>query len=180
MGTVKLNDRTREPLGPDRIVQHHRLALVGSSKVELSPGRFGTGPAAFTPAEMHHNFAIWPVKNHADRRPRLHLYYCVRCKQAFSVDDWSGRSTPVDSQGTPLQGREAIKRLGTFSCGPCPALSRLTRPRPTSTLIPIHTARGRLTELSSAGWRVWRAVVAYWHRLAQMDRPCVNLRNNRR
>jgi hypothetical protein len=147
---MKLNNQTGEPqVGPDKIVQHNKSALVSSSKVELSPARFGIGRAAFTLAEMRHNFAIWPVNNHVDHRLKLHLYYCVRCKQAFSVDDWSGCATPVDSQGTPLKGSEAIKRLDTFSCGPCPALSRLTGPRPTSNLIPIQTVRGRLTDLTA-------------------------------
>jgi hypothetical protein len=127
------------------------------AKVELRPARFGIGRAAFTLDEMRHNFA-WPVKN-VDHRLKLHLYYCVRCKQAFSVEDWSGYATPLDSQGT-LQGSEAIKRLDTCSCGPCPALSRLTGARPTSNLIPSQTVRGRLTDLTAAPLRAWKAVVA--------------------
>jgi hypothetical protein len=42
IGTVELNNQIGEPgLGPDKIVEHHKLALVSSSKVELSLARFG-------------------------------------------------------------------------------------------------------------------------------------------
>jgi hypothetical protein len=177
MRAVELNKQTAEPrVGPDETLQHHKLGLVVSGKVEFAPAHSGTGRAGFTPAEMRHNFAIWPVKNRAGHRPKLHLYYCVRCKQAFRVDDWSGYTIPLDSHGTPLQGREATKRLDTFSCGPCPAFSRLTGPRSTSNLIPIQTAQGRLSDLTSAGRRVWKAIVAHWHRFPKTDRTSRDVR----
>jgi len=167
---VELNHQTGEPrVGPDRIAQRYKLALVSSGKVESSPASLGAGPAMFTRAEMRHNFAIWAIKNQADTRRQRHLYYCVRCKQAFSVDDRGGCVTPLDSQGTPLQGSEARKRLDTFSCGPCPAFKGLTRPRLTSKIIPIQIKRGPLTGLTSAGRRAWKAVVAHWHRLPKPD-----------
>jgi len=154
MRAVELNKQTGEPrVGPDKIVQHHQLALVSSGKVELSPVRSRTGGAAFTPAEMRHNFAIWAVKKDVYTTPKRHIYYCVRCKQAFSVNDRSGCVTPLDSQGSTLQGNEALKRLNTFGCGPCPAFSRLTGPWPTSNLIPIRTTSGRVTDLISAARR---------------------------
>ena len=171
MTAVELNKQIAEPrVGPDDTVQHHKLTLVASGTLELSPAQRWTGRAAFTPAEMRHNFAIWAVKDDVDSTLKRHLYYCVRCKQAFSVDDWSGCTTALDSHGAPLQGREAIKRLDTFSCGPCPAFSRLTAPRSTSNLIPIQTARGRFSDLTLAGWRGWKAIVALWHRLPKTDR----------
>jgi hypothetical protein len=177
---VELNSQTGEPrIEPERIAQHHKLALVSSGKVKFSPASFGTGRAMFTAAEMRHIFAIWAVKNNADTRPQRPLYYCIRCKQAFSVDDSSGSVTPLDSQGNTLQGSEAIRRLDTFSRGPCPAFSGLTGPRFTSKIIPIHSARGRLTDLTSAGRRAWKAVVAHWHRLPTADRTSPNVRNIR-
>jgi hypothetical protein len=171
MLAVELNNQTGEPrVGPDMIAQRHKLALVRSNKVEFSPASFGAGRTMFTSAEMRHNFAIWAVKNNAGTRPRRHLYYCVRCKQAFSVDDRSGCVTPLDSQGNTLHGSDAKKRLDTFSCGPCPAFSGLTGPRQTSKIIPIQITGGRPTDLTSAGSRAWKAVVAHWHRLPKPDR----------
>jgi hypothetical protein len=168
---VELNNQTGAPrVGPERILQRHNLALVSAGKVEFSPAKFGAGRPVFTPAEMRHNFAIWAVKNNADTRRQHHLYYCIRCKQAFSVKDSSGTVSPLDSQGNALQGSEAIKRLGTFSYGPCAAFNGPMGARLTSKIIPIHSARGRLTYLASAGRRAWRALMAHWHRLPTMAR----------
>jgi hypothetical protein len=178
MQAVELNSQTGAPrVGPERILQRHNLALVSAGKVEFSPTRFGaaraTAQTMFTSAEMRHNFAIWVVKNNADTRRQHHLYYCIRCKQAFSVNDSSGAVSPLDSQGNALQGSEAIKRLGTFSCGPCAAFNGPMGARLTCKLIPIHSARGRLTYFASAGRRARRALMAHWHRLPTMDRMSV-------
>jgi hypothetical protein len=129
---------------------------------------------------LRHNFAIWAVKNNADTGAQRHLYYCLRCKQAFSVDDRSGCVTAVDSEGNTLQGSEAIRRLDTFSRGPCPAFSRLMGPRFTSKIIPIHSAHRRLTDLTSAGRRAWKAFMAQWHRLPTTDRTSPNVRSKRK
>jgi hypothetical protein len=156
-------------VGPERMVQRHNLALVSAGKVEFSPTRFGaaraTAQTMFTSAEMRHNFAIWAVKNNADKRGHHHLYYCIRCKQAFSVNDSSGAVSLLDSQRNALQGSEAIKRLGTFRCGPCAAFTGFMGVGLTSKIIPIHSARGRLTYLAAAGRRAWRALMAHWRRL---------------
>ena len=145
----------------DRPVRFRRLAPVKSGKVEFSPA--SAAAAMFTPDEMRHNFAIWALKKDADSTPQRHLYYCVRCKQAFSVDDRSGSVTPLDPQGEPIQVNEAVKRLETFSHGPCPAFSGLiTGPRLTTKVIPIWTVRGGVTKLILAGRRTWKEVVGQW------------------
>jgi hypothetical protein len=156
---VELNCQGTVPrTAMDKMVRFHRLSLVKSSKVELSPASVGTASATFTPAEMRHNFAIWMLNKDAPAGRAAHLYYCIRCKQAFSVDDRSSSVTPLDPQGEPLLGSEAVKRLDTFSYGPCQAFSGLTAgPRLTSKVIPIQAAR--LTRLTSAGRRTWKALV---------------------
>ena len=179
MQAVELNSETGEPprIVPDKVVQRHELALVSSGKVEFSPASLGPGLATFTAAEMRHNFAIWAVKNDGDSRSQRQLYYCIRCKQNFSIDDTSGSVTPLDSRGYTLQGSEAKSRLDTFASGPCAAFSKLTRPRFTSKIIPIRSARRRLTYLTSAGCRVWKALMAHWHRLPTVDRTSRNVRS---
>jgi hypothetical protein len=175
---VELDNHTDEPrFGRDRIIQRHKLGRVCSGKVEFSPATFARGRAIFTRAEMRHNFAIWAVTNNTANGAPRHLYYCLRCKQAFSVDDRSGYVTPLDSQGNTLQGGEAVKRVDTFSYGPCPAFSKLVRQRLTSKIIPIHFAPARLTGLTSLGFRTWKAVVAHWHRLRMADRTSQNVRS---
>jgi hypothetical protein len=118
-----------------------------------------SGPP-FTSAEMRHNFAIWALDHNEDHKQRRrHLYFCVRCEQAFSVDDRDGSATPLDSRGSPIEAREAARRLKTFSCGPCPAFSRLTRPRFRSKVTPIRAAGRRSTSLASACHRAWKSVL---------------------
>jgi hypothetical protein len=178
---VEINKQNAEPrIDLDKAVQRHKLALVRSGKVEFSPTSVGAGRAMFTPAEMRHNFAIWALNKGVPAGRAAHLYYCVRCKRAFSVADRGGSVTPLDSQGNALQGSEAIKRLDTFSCGPCPACSGLTDPRLTSKVIPIQTARGHLSDLTSACRRAWEAVMMQWHRLPRTDRTTHNMRSNRK
>lgn len=144
-------------------MRFHRLAPVKSSKVEFSPA--SAAAPMFTPAETRHNFAIWTSKEDAVSGHEQHLYYCVRCKEAFSVGRRSGSITPLDPQGNAVQGTEAAKRLATFSQGPCPAFSALiASQRLTLKVIPIRTARGRVTKLILMGRRTWKAVVGQWSR----------------
>jgi hypothetical protein len=165
---VKLNCQGAVPrTALDKMVRFHRLSLVKSSKVELSPASFGTPGAMFTPAEMRHNFAIWEAKQKLPTRRTVHLYYCVRCKQAFSVDDRSGAVTPLDLHGDPIQGSEAVRRLATFGDGPCPAFSGLIAgPHFTRKVIPIRDVRGRFTKLILVGSRTWKAAVGQWRRFS--------------
>jgi hypothetical protein len=151
----------------DKMVRFHRLALVKSSKVEFSPASAGAPGAMFTPGEMRHNFAIWVLKKDTDFTRQRHLYYCIRCKQAFSVDDRSRSITPLDPHGDPIQGTEAAKRLATFSQGPCPAFSGLIAgQRLTPKVLPIRAVRGRFTNLMLAGCRSWKTVVGQWRRFS--------------
>jgi hypothetical protein len=118
-----------------------------------------------TPVEMRHSFAIWALTKDADSALRRHLYSCVRCKQTFGFDDRSGSVTPLDKQGDPIQGNEAVKRLATFSHSPCPVFSGLiTGQRLTTKVIPIRARRGPFTDLRLAAPRTWKALVGQWHR----------------
>jgi hypothetical protein len=74
---------------------------------------------------VRHSFAIQTL----GKRPGLfqaqrYLYYCVRCKWTFLIND-TGRNavTPVDSAGKELVAHEAHRRLLTFAQGPCSATS---------------------------------------------------------
>jgi hypothetical protein len=149
----------------DRMVRIRSLAPVKSSKVEFSPAR--AAAAIFTPAQMRHNFAIWASEKDAASAYRQHIYYCIRCKEAFSVADRSGSIMPLDPHGDPIRGSEAAKRLATFSQGPCPAFSGLIAgQRLTPKVIPIRAIRGRFTSLMLAGRRTWKAIVGQWQRFS--------------
>lgn len=148
---------------PSLIVQHHNLVLAKSGNVEFCGARVGTGAAMFTTAEMRHDFAIWTRNHNRDTGRQRYLYYCIRCKQAFSVSDRSESVTPLDSEGNALQGVEALKRLETFSCGPCAAFIGLPAPRFMSKLMPIQTTQSRLSHLTSVGRRALVAMARLHH-----------------
>ena len=163
-----------------RVVRFHRFALVKPSKVEFSPTTVGTASAMFTPAEMRHNFAIWAVNKDASVKPQRHLYYCLRCKEAFSVDDHSGSVTPLDPRGRPVLGKEAVTRLATFGQGPCPAFSRLTWDRHlTRRVIPIWAVSGGLRRMILAAAQTWKASIARSYQLLVRGKV-QNQRRNRR
>jgi hypothetical protein len=174
---VELSHPNAQPrIDREELVQRYTLALLKSSKVEFSPTSFCSGRSAFTSSEMRHNFAIWAANNHADIRQRRHIYYCIRCKQTFSVDERDGSVSALDSYGHPLKASAAAKRLHTFSGGPCPAFKGLAGSRLTSKIIPFQRAR-RFTVLGSAGRRAWKAILAQWHRLSTANRATRNTEN---
>lgn len=106
----------------DNRVSFRGLSLVKPRKKAGDKEVWIADPAPSATA-MRHNFAIWALeKPEATRRP-MHLYYCIRCKWAFQVDDRSGSVTPLDQNGTPTNASAAGERLVTFGLGPCPAFS---------------------------------------------------------
>jgi hypothetical protein len=139
------------------------LALVKAPKPKLLRRGVRSGPPIFSAAEMRHNFAIWALRKDAAPGRPLHLYYCLRCKWAFAVDDRRGHVIPLDQSGEPIQETEAAQRLATFGQGPCPAFSRLTEDRRlTQEVAPLETFRRRLAGLILAGCRAWKLRVWRW------------------
>jgi len=150
----------------DSNVPFRGLALVKHRKPELSRKPAPSGAPIFSPSEMRHNFAIWALETDAASGRRLHLYYCLRCKWSFRVEDrWTVVTvTPLDENGSAIQSSEAAERLATFGLGPCPAFSRLTAgPRLTQEVTPSEMFRGRLAALISAGRRAWKVRVWRGH-----------------
>lgn len=145
---------------PDSNVRFRGLVLVKPRKPELSQKRTRPSTPIFSPVEMRHNFAIWALEKDVGSARQLHLYYCLRCKWAFSVDDRRGSVIPMDPNGNPIQGAEAADRLATFGFGPCSAFSRLTEDRRlTQEVTPLETFRGRFASLILAGCRAWKVTV---------------------
>lgn len=105
-------------------------------------------PPPFSAAEMRHSFAIWSLIDKAPSARGLHLYYCLRCRWSFRVDDWRGSVTPLDLNGHSVKGIEAIERLATFGLGPCPAFNHwIENPRLTQQFTAVETIRARLVSL---------------------------------
>jgi hypothetical protein len=111
--------------GLDNRVLFRGLALVSPRKPKPDDRKAALVGPLFSAAEMRHNFAIWGLEKSATSRRGMHLYYCVRCKWTFQVDDYSASVTPLDENGNPIQNPEAAERLATFGIGPCPAFSGL-------------------------------------------------------
>jgi hypothetical protein len=155
---MRLNSRAGIPGGEaNREIRLRRLALVRLDKVELSPTGFQSSIAEFTATEMRHNFAIWPAKKDPTSVQKL-VYYCIGCKQAFTVDTHKMFVNAVDANGNSLTGIAAIRTLATFSQGPCPAFTGLaSAQRPTGKIIRLRARRGRLATLILALRRRWKA-----------------------
>jgi hypothetical protein len=143
-------------VGSDKQVPFQGLTLVKCREPQNYEKQIpysGPVPGA---AAMRHNFAIWALEKPGTSRRSLHLYYCVRCKWTFQVDDRSGAVTPLDQDGSPLQEIEAGKRLATFGVGHCPAFSRLTEhARLTRVVTRPEALRVRLTTLLFTVRRIW-------------------------
>jgi hypothetical protein len=108
-------------VGSDQKVPFRGLTLVNSRKASTDNRQAWPVGPLFSAAQMRHNFAIWALERSGTSCGRLHLYYCLRCKWAFRVDDRSGSVPPLDLNGNPIQELEAAERLATFGVGPCPA-----------------------------------------------------------
>jgi len=147
---------TFKPLKARRALQANvpfrGLALVQPRKPEPREGR--SSEPAFSAAEMRHSFAIWVLRADSVSERQMHLYYCLRCKWSFTVDDRRRLVTPLDPNGNPIEGAAASARIATFSLGPCPAFSRLVAlSRPTQAVTPVDTVRRCIAALISAGRR---------------------------
>jgi len=144
-------------VGLDRKVPFRGLTLVNSREPKAADENAWPAVSFFSAAEMRHNFAIWTLEKSGTSRRRLHVYYCVRCKWAFRVDDYSGSVTPLDQNGKPIREPESAERLATFGVGPCPVFRRLTEgARLTQVVIWPDVRRGRLAALFHAMSRIWR------------------------
>jgi hypothetical protein len=155
--------------GLDNRVPFRGLALVNSRKPKPNDRNTGLVAPLFSAAEMRHNFAIWGLEKSATSQRQLHLYYCVRCRWSFRVDDYSGSVTPLDDNGNPTQKLEAVERLATFSVGPCPAFSRLIgHGRLTQVVTRREVLRGRLAALFHSIGRIWKEPNRGWRRPASL------------
>jgi hypothetical protein len=136
----------RAPLGGNS--GFRGLRLIRPRAPERPQRKAQARPPAFSSAEMRHSFAIWSLDEETAYGRRLHLYYCLRCKWSFSVDDRRGSVTPLDLNGHPVQGVEAAERLATFGLGPCPVFSHwIGNPRLTKQITAVETIRTRLVSL---------------------------------
>ena len=134
----------------------------------------------FSDKETRHNFAIWPLEKDAVLGRRLHLYYCVRCKWVFRVEDRRALVTPLDANGAPIQGVEAEGRLATFGLGPCPAYNGFLRnSRRTQKVTDIATLRAPIVALFCSVRRAWELVAMQWRRLDVPKRGGKQLRRRR-
>jgi hypothetical protein len=143
-------------VGSDQKVPFRGLPPVNSRRPQTNNRQgWPTSPVSST-VEMRHNFAIWALEKSGTSRRQLQLYYCVRCKWAFQVDECRA-VTPLDSTGNSIRGLEAADRLVTFGVGPCPAFTRLTGNVRVTQVVPRREVlRVRLAALFHAFGRIWK------------------------
>jgi hypothetical protein len=144
-------------VGSDKRIPFRGLTLINSRRPNTDNRQAWPVGPVFSAAQMRHNFTIWALERSGTSRRPLHLYYCVRCKWAFRVDDYSGSVTPLDPNGNPIQKLDAAERLATFGVGPCPAFTRLTaKARLTQVITRRKALRARLAALLHAMGRIWK------------------------
>ena len=80
----------------------------------------------FSAAEMRHFFAIRALDEPGYFKRRPYLYYCIRCKWMFRVNDFRNSIIALDKQGEKLPKAEANRRAATFAAGPCPAFGNFS------------------------------------------------------
>jgi hypothetical protein len=114
---VALNDRATS----------RRLHLVKSANTSVRVcARELSATPLFSASEMRHSFAIQPLQKPGAFKPRPYLYYCVRCKWLFRVNDSRDSIVPLDQTGAAVTGDEAARRVASFHAGPCPVFKDLT------------------------------------------------------
>jgi hypothetical protein len=82
---------------------------------------------AIAAGKLKHNFAIKLLKKTGLFQPQPYLYFCVRCRFTFLVNQTRGSIVAVNPDGKPLSEPENSARIATFAEGPCPALEPLYR-----------------------------------------------------
>jgi hypothetical protein len=133
-----------------------RSTLVNPRKPKTDE-HIASPPPAFSPNEMRHNFAIWPLKDSDTSKGRWHLYSCVRCKWSFRIDDRGGSVIPLDQNGSELQKCETAERLATFDVGPCPVFHGLAGSgRLTQVITHRESLLSRLVHMLYAIRRIWK------------------------
>jgi hypothetical protein len=137
-------------------VLFHDLTLVKCREPKIHDKQVHQADQALISIARQHNFAIWALEKPGSARRLLHLYYCVRCKWTFQVDDRSGAVTPLDQDGNPLREYEASRRLATFNAGSCPVFRR-----------PIDNIRITQVVSTSEAFRV-RLVATLFHVVTRM------------
>lgn len=144
-------------IGSNKRFPFRVLMLVNSRKPSADKSPSWPAGWVFPSAQMRHNFAIWALERSGTFRRPLHLYYCVRCKWAFRIDDRNGSVTPLDPDGNPLPEFEAAERLATFGVGPCPAFNRLiASARLTEVVTRREALRARFAALIHAMGQIWK------------------------
>jgi hypothetical protein len=138
---------------PQSEVARNRFPAVDTIKPPASRHRSESAHQAFSAVEMRHHFAIWKLTTATSGNETLQLYFCTRCKWAFSVEARRGLVTPLDGNGNQLGAAIARDRLATFACGPCPVFTYLTQDsRQTQSVTLMDNLRTRLVARLFAGY----------------------------
>ncbi len=103
--------------------------------------------SAFSPEEMKHNFATRALEKPGLFARRPYIYFCVRCRQIFLVNEHRGSIVAIDHNQNPLPEPENSRQVGTFAEGPCLSFkvaSKFPRPRQPETTVRSSVVKLRL------------------------------------
>ena len=73
------------------------------------------------PNTLRHNFAIWVMgRKPGWFKPQRYMYRCLRCKWSFVINDERRGSIRVAADTPGMTREEELRRIATFTDGPCP------------------------------------------------------------
>jgi hypothetical protein len=126
-----------------------------------------SAPALKRPSRsLRHEFVIGPLCDSNLSPGKARLYYCIKCKWSFLV--CGSEVAVLDEDGSPLIGKESLRRFNTFEEGPCPVLEAFV-----SAALP-HAGSLRLLDSSDFfrnGRQSWRKRAGAYHPKNRSWRP---------
>jgi len=76
---------------------------------------------------LRHNYAIWIMgRKPGWLKPQRYMYRCLRCKWAFIINDGGRGTIRVAADTAGLSREEELRRIATFTDGPCPGYQHET------------------------------------------------------
>jgi len=87
---------------------------------------------------LRHNYAIWVMgRKPGWFKPQRYMYRCLRCKWAFIINDEGRGSLRVAADTPGLSREEELRRIASFTDGPCPGYQHETEDLPEN-VVPLR------------------------------------------
>jgi hypothetical protein len=112
---------SRQQAEPSRVIPLS-LDTAWVSKGGISPNPIANQsmPRALAAGKLKHNFVIQLLKKSGFFQPQPYVYFCIRCRFTFLVNQTRGSVVAVNSGGKPLSDQEIRRVPQPFFKAPVP------------------------------------------------------------